>query len=116
MNNLFTDTTTWALEHALDAVAERQRVVSNNIANAVTPGFRSQRVHFEDSLARALGSSNRTAEISYRSANTGPGINGNDVSLEEESALLLRSEILYEALISAENHKLGLIRTAIGGR
>lgn len=116
MNNLFTDTTTWALEHALNAVAERQRVVSHNIANSVTPGFRSQRVDFEESLARALQSSSPNAQISIRSANTAVGINGNDVALEEESALLLRSEILYEALISAENYKLGLIRSAIGGR
>lgn len=116
MNSLFTDTTTWALEHALNAVAERQRVVSHNIANSVTPGFRSQRVDFESSLARALDSNGRDAAVTYRSANTGAGINGNDVSLEEESALLLRAEILYEALIAAENHKLGLIRTAIGGR
>ena len=116
MNNLFTDTTTWALEHALDAVAERQRVVSNNIANSVTPGFRAQRLDFEASLARALDSRSRSAALTYRNANTGVGINGNDVSLEEESALLLRAEILYETLISAENHKLGLIRTAIGGR
>lgn len=116
MNSLFTDTTTWAIEHALDAVAMRQRVVSHNIANSVTPGFRSKRVDFESSLARALDSRSRDADVSMRAANTGPGINGNDVSLEEESALLLRSEILYEALIAAENHKLGIIRTAIGGR
>jgi flagellar basal-body rod protein FlgB len=116
MNNLFTDTTTWALERALDAVAERQRVASHNIANSVTPGYRSTRVDFEESLARALKSGGGTAGVTYRNANTAVGINGNDVALEEESALLLRSEILYEALVSAENYKLGLIRTAIGGR
>ena len=115
MNNLFTDTTTWALEHALDAVAERQRVSSNNIANSATPGFRSKRVDFEAALAQALRSNSDDAAITYRNANTPIGINDNDVSLEEESALLLRTEILYEALIAAENYKLGLIRTAMGG-
>ncbi len=115
MNNLFTDTTTWALEHALNAVAERQRASANNIANAATPGFRAERVDFEESLGRALRSGRTDADVDVRKANGAPGINGNDVSLEEESSLLLRTEILYEALIAAENYKLGLVRTAMRG-
>lgn len=115
MNKLFTDTTTWALEHALDAVAERQRTASNNIANAATPGFRAKRVDFEDALASALDSDSTNAAITFRRANTPVGINGNDVSLEDESSTLLRTEILYEALIAAENYKLGLVRTAMRG-
>ncbi|MGI9607337.1 MAG: flagellar basal body rod protein FlgB [Acidimicrobiales bacterium] len=115
MNDLFTDTTTWALEHALDAVAERQRVASHNIANSATPGFRSKRVDFEKELAGALRNDSRHAAILVRAANTPVGLNNNDVSLEEESAILMRSELLYEALVAAENYKLGLLRTAIGG-
>lgn len=116
MNNLFTDTTTWALEHALNAAAERQRAASNNIANAATPGFRAKRVEFEDALSNALRSHSFDAAITYQRANTPVGINGNDVSLEEESAVLLRTEILYEALIAAENYKLALVRTAMRGQ
>lgn len=115
MNNLFTDTTTWALEHALNAVAERQRTLSHNVANAATPGFRAQRVDFEESLAQALQSNSPNADITFRRANSPIGINGNNVSLEEESSLLLRTEILYETLIAAENYKLGLVRTAVRG-
>ncbi|MDW3179351.1 MAG: flagellar biosynthesis protein FlgB [Acidimicrobiia bacterium] len=115
MNNLFTDTTTWALEHALNAVAERQRASANNIANAATPQFRAVRVDFEESLGRALRSGHTDAAVTTRRTNGARGINGNDVSLEEESSLLLRTEILYEALIAAENYKLGLVRTAIRG-
>ncbi len=115
MNNLFTDTTTWALEHALTAVAERQRTSAHNIANAATPGFRAERIDFEESLGRALRSGRTDADVSSRPSNGAPGINNNDVSLEEESSLLLRTEILYEALIAAENYKLGLLRTAMRG-
>jgi flagellar basal-body rod protein FlgB len=115
MNTLFSDTTTWALEHALTAVAERQRAASHNIANAATPGFNAKRVDFEASLAAALDRGSQDAIITNRRANTPEGINGNDVSLEEESSVLLRTEILYEALIAAENYKLGLLRTAMRG-
>lgn len=115
MNNLFTDTTTWALEHALTAVSERQRALANNIANSATPNFRASRVDFEESLGHALRNGRADAHITTRAANGTPGINNNDVSLEEESSMLLRTEILYEALIAAENYKLGLIRTATRG-
>ena len=115
MNDLFTDTTTWALERALDAVAERQRVSSHNIANAATPGFRAKRVDFEAQLAAALRSGSDHAPIVVRRANTPVGLNDNDVALEEESAILMRTELLYEALVAAENYKLNLLRTAIGG-
>lgn len=114
MNTLFTDQTIWAIERALTAASERQRVTSHNIANAVTPGFKAQRVDFEASLANALESDSFDAVISRRVSTEDGGLNGNNVSLEEESAELMRTEILYESLIAAENYKLGLIKSAIG--
>ena len=83
MNNLFTDTTTWALEHALNAVAERQRASANNIANAATPQFRAVRVDFEESLGRALRSGHTAAAVPSRRTNGARGIKGNAVSLAE---------------------------------
>lgn len=109
------DATTTALEHALKAVSLRQRTAAHNIANAATPGFRSQRIDFEQQLASALDRG-RPAEaaILTRPAGTPVSLNGNDVLLEDESTILLESEIRYEALIAGLNHKLGLIRSAIG--
>ncbi|MEE9414272.1 MAG: flagellar basal body protein [Acidimicrobiales bacterium] len=112
---MISDTTTAALEHALKAVALRQRTAAHNIANAATPGFRSQRVDFEQQLSSALDRGGPLeAAILTRPAATPISINGNDVLLEEESTILLESEIRYEALIAGLNHKLGLIRSAIG--
>ena len=48
---IFTDTTTAAVEWALSAETARQRVTANNIANVNTPGFKSSRLDFENSLA-----------------------------------------------------------------
>jgi flagellar basal-body rod protein FlgB len=44
-----------ALKQALHAYALRQRATASNIANAEVPGYRAQRVEFEDFMRRALG-------------------------------------------------------------
>ena len=113
---MLTDSTQLAVERALSGVSERQRVSAHNLANAVTPGFRSQRVAFEEALSAALSSGRpATSEISTSAANTPIGINDNDVSVEEETTILLESGVRYEALAEALNYKFGLLRTAIGG-
>ena len=42
------------LEKKLDAVWMRQQVISNNIANAETPGYKSKSLEFESILDRQL--------------------------------------------------------------
>jgi flagellar basal-body rod protein FlgB len=114
---LFTDGVTAAFERGLSGVAERQRVTANNLANAATPGFTASKVDFEANLAAALergepGSAR--PEISY--SGDAPGINGNNVSVENETTTMIRSGLQYDALVSALNYKLGLLRTAIASR
>jgi len=41
---------------ALDASSLRHEAISNNIANVNTPGFKSQKVSFEDQLQAMVGS------------------------------------------------------------
>ena len=109
------DTTMSTIEWALSAESERQRVTSNNIANVNTPDFRSSRVDFEANLAEAMQSGGRTApEVSTHQANTPKNINGNDVALEEETQILNKSNLHYEALSSALSLKFNVLRAAIG--
>lgn len=42
------------LEQALSAASLRQKVISNNIANVNTPGFKKSNVIFEDLLQEAI--------------------------------------------------------------
>jgi flagellar basal-body rod protein FlgB len=114
---LFTDTTTSAIEWALAAQTERQRVISHNVANVNTPGFRAQRLDFEQSLGRALRRENvGRAEWTTTNAGGRVGLNGNDVNLEDETQALMKSSLHYDALVQAMNFKLGALRTAIGRR
>ena len=45
------------MDKAADASWKRESAISNNIANADTPGYKRQDVDFESALKRELGSS-----------------------------------------------------------
>jgi flagellar basal-body rod protein FlgB len=114
---LFTDGTTSAVERALSAVAERQRVTANNIANSVTPGFRASRVDFEQALGDAVRRGEPgSAGFTVRDAGTPADNRGNTVSMQDETTIMVKSGLQYDALVSALNYKLGLLRSAIEGR
>ena len=109
------DGTMSTIEWALTAESERQRVTANNIANINTPGFHSSRLDFEQSLQDALDpTSDHTARIDTRAANTPQNINGNDVSIEDETVILEKSSVHYDALVQAMNFKFSAMRSAIG--
>ena len=52
--NLF-DTTQLAVERAIAGASQRNEAISNNLANANTPGFMPKDVDFHSALAAALG-------------------------------------------------------------
>ena len=112
---LFVDRTTQAVEWALKAQSERQRVVAHNIANVNTPGFSANKFDFESSLAEALGRRGGGIARAERSAtHDAAGLNRNNVSLEKELETLDKSNIHYEALTTALTSKFNQLRTAIG--
>lgn len=114
---LFTDRVQSGVEHAMTAVSLRQRVTADNLANAMTPGYRAQRVDFEGSLADAMRAGRpESAATSLRTTSDAPKLDGNNVDLEEEVTEQLRTGLQYQALVQAANHKLNLLRTAIEGR
>ena len=111
---LFTDGVTAAVERAMSGVAQRQRVAAHNIANVATPGFRASRVEFEANLQRAIETGRAGDATSTITAATTPTRqDGNNVSLDEETQIMIKAGLHYEALVQALNHKLGLFRTAV---
>ena len=100
----------------LDLQLQRQNVVSSNIANVKTPGYRPRELDFESELQRelALGSSQikRTHELHFPGkfdAGTFEGdlelkfkprvIHGEDrVNIDREMAILAKNSLHYTAL------------------
>ena len=54
MSSLFSDNSIIAAKMALDGLSRRQQLISRNIANIDTPGYRAQEVSFESAIQRVL--------------------------------------------------------------
>ena len=113
--DFLTDVTTSGLERALQGLTARQQATAANIANAQTPGYRAQRVNFEDSLASAMNAGDpQSASIDTIDAGTPANITGNTVQLDSEVTDLQKEGLQYQAVASAISFKYSLLRTAIG--
>ncbi len=108
------------LQKTADAAWIRNDVISNNIANATTPGYKRQDIAFEDELANALGSSryktmddkvadlkiNRLRPRTYTdSANFSYRVDGNNVDIETENVTLAANQLKYNGLIDCLNQE-----------
>jgi flagellar basal-body rod protein FlgB len=95
------------LNKDLDGLWERQKAISDNIANYETPGYKTKSVSFEDQFSSQLadtGNSTRSGLISGIDSispvtSTADGdtyrADGNGVDLEQQNIDLARTEINY---------------------
>ncbi|MFN0282933.1 MAG: flagellar basal body rod protein FlgB [Kineosporiaceae bacterium] len=105
-----------ALHAALRGLAERQRAVSDNVANVNTPYFRARRVAFEGSLRSAVSDGTPAAARSQVFATQDPvGLNENNVDLNAETVLGIKTELAYELALRATGDRFALVRTAVKG-
>jgi flagellar basal-body rod protein FlgB len=102
-----------ALHSALDGLAERQRAIADNVANLQTPGYRAQRVQFEDALTQAVahGSGAATATVSRSLEPT--RTDGNNVNLDTETLSNVDTNLRYELATQAVTAGLSQIRAAM---
>jgi flagellar basal-body rod protein FlgB len=113
------------LATSLDWAAERQKILTHNIANVDTPGYKRLELDFPKILAEKLplatthprhlpGAEPRTAGAGrgYWSAR----VDRNDVDLDTESARLAQNTLYYQAVAQRLDGKFQTLRTAIEGR
>lgn len=114
------------LRNSLDYHMERHNVLSSNVANAETPGFRPSELLRDEKAAAGgslpmvvtneghVGFANQTAaEYETREDRTSlPGANGNAVALEHEMSKLAANDIRFEGAVRIVSHQLGMLRYA----
>ncbi len=131
------DSTHRLLELSLRGRAARHEVLSANIANVDTPGYRPRDLDFNAAMrAAAESSAPVTGEIPQRSdASASPGLNlqsaiyepeypdsrhgedrldGNAVSLDRQMALLTENSLAYETSLTLLSRAMAALRYAIG--
>lgn len=116
------------LKGALDASSMRQEMISSNISNVNTPGYKAKRVDFEETLKRAMdgsamksthdkhfGVSDLSSVSPVVKAQTGNRINedGNNVAIDTEMAELSANAIYYQALSTQLSNHYSNIRSVL---
>ncbi len=122
-----------ALAASLNLRQIRHEILTSNIANADTPGYKAKRVDFESALQRALdvdgnlemltsdekhfdvgngGFDNLQPEI-YEDPNGIVSEDGNTVDRDAEMAKMAENKILYDASVKLLNKKLGMLKYTI---
>jgi flagellar basal-body rod protein FlgB len=103
-----------SLARYLDVAAYREGVVSANIANIDTPGYRARDINFKQELDKAL--QNPEAPVATRSQEV-PGLlerpDGNNVNLDREGLLLAQTQLQFTTGVALLRSELKRISMAI---
>ena len=126
------ETTTFTLhEQALRFRAQRNQVLSSNIANADTPNYKARDLDFSSALKgarqqaieltrtsdlhkRAWGSTQDGARTMYRVPSQ-PTLDGNTVSVDVEQAAFAENALQYRASLAFLDGKIRTLRYALKG-
>lgn len=122
------------LNKALDASSQRQRVLSNNVANVDTPGFKRSDVDFQKVLGQALGEMGGDLPLKVTSpghlqktdAANPSGVvtdksstfraDGNNVDIDREMANVAENGLYYNSVTRAVSSQIALLRMVISQR
>lgn len=118
------------LDKAADAANTRNEIIANNLANVDTPNYKRKDVAFENLLEQALvGSGTLDSRIAgvnehlprfngtiYTDSSTlSYRLDGNNVDVDTESAMLAENQIRYNALVSQIGQEFARYKTVLTG-
>jgi len=125
-----------ALEQSLNHRLAEQNIISSNLVNASTPGYRALGYSFEEQLQNAFDTSEKMPlRVSHKAHQKQVGVSGdnkiqgdmfikptesigndgNTVDVDQEMAELAANQILYKASVEILNRRLGLLKYGING-
>lgn len=99
------------LETYLDALSSRQKLVARNIANADTPGYKTQDIDFQSVVNNAVQGSFSPAII--EPAGLATKNDGNNVNLDHQARLLAENDIRFNIATQLLRGQIHEIREAI---
>ena len=134
MTGIVNDPTLKILSYALDGLSVRQKAIANNVANVDTPGYKAERVQFEDQLQAAIRNGGSEGGLPLQTTNarhlghTAPfepkGItitqqnnsmrnDGNSVDIDLEMTQLAETTVRFQALSQLTGMKISLLKNVI---
>lgn len=118
------------IKKSLDATSTRSKVISNNIANFNTKGYKRKYVTFEESLNQSIDNlelkNTDEKHMQYGSeygdiktetdSTTSIRSDGNNVDVENEMTNEAANTLMYDALMTQLNSRLSAEKYVINGR
>lgn len=114
---LFTTPLISLLSRALELTSQRQTLVSQNIANVDTPGYRTRDLDFGRELQRALTVNDEPAAAPV--VREVPGLmdrpDGNNVNIDREGLLMAQNQLQFQTEVALLRSEFGRLQMAING-
>jgi flagellar basal-body rod protein FlgB len=109
-NTSMLDPVAGKLEQYLDLLGARQKLVTSNIANADTPGFKTKDLDFQtEFLNAAAGVAPHTTEVAGLRAKN----DGNNVSIDREARLLAENDLRFNIATNLLRGQIRIVKEAI---
>ena len=122
---------------ALELRSQRMGLITSNIANAATPGYKARDIDFRQAMARAAGEqttggvhlsttqaghiggaasadATTSPDLKYRTP-LAPALDGNTVDTQLEQSAFAENAVRYQATLTFLNNKFRGLLTAIMG-
>jgi flagellar basal-body rod protein FlgB len=130
INHRLMGKTVGLLSHALGLRGKNHTVISSNLSNIDTPGYRPKGINFEDELKKAVGEGllplNRTQE-GHLSASAASPLSGEEalsleslveappgeLDIDTEMSKMVRNNLLYEATAKMLSKKFEALRMVV---
>lgn len=114
------------LQKAMNYQSANQQIISGNMANVDTPGYRQMSLKFDEELLLAENKSNtalKTTNASHIAGSADPTVGGFSVDtkktagidMDNEMAKMAKNNLLYEANTRLLTKKLQALKAAIKG-
>jgi flagellar basal-body rod protein FlgB len=119
-----------SLENAIGYASQKQKVISDNIANVDTPNYKAKDVSFQNALSDAVNSQITTKitdprDFSFDTSaqpyavttqqNVDYNSNGNSVDIDKEMSDMATNQIYYNTLVSRMSDEFQTLQMVIKG-
>lgn len=126
--------TFYALEKAINISQKRNSLITSNISNLDTPGYKPKDINFENELARALETNHKTSLARTDPRHISMQLNGDQMidsyeeqgewngynwaNIDSEMTKLTENNLVYRTAVEALLRKMNLLKEVIkeGGR
>ncbi|MEE2986398.1 MAG: flagellar basal body rod protein FlgB [Nitrospinota bacterium] len=129
---LFSDRAPKLLKKSLNSIADRHLLVSGNISNVDTPGYKAHDMDFQKDLRNAVGGGDRMQMKTTNAKHIGPSANGldqfqpeifeeenaarangNNVDMDKEMGKMAEIQILYQAIAQLMTKRGSTVKAAV---